>query len=66
MGIVQAVHLNLIAGKDLSDLLHLLDGHTEVVGLLEDELIQFDIGKVFVEVLKELISLFDYLIRQID
>ena len=66
MGIVQSVHLNLIAGEDLSDLLHLLDGHAEVVGLLEDKLIQFDIGEVFVEVLKELISLFDYLIRQID
>ena len=62
---MKAVHLNLIAGKYLSDFLNLLHCHAEVVSLLEDELSQFDVRKLLVEVLEELVCLFDYLVGQV-
>ena len=63
---MQPVHMNLITKEDLLDLLYLFHCYTEVVSLLEDELTEFDVRELFVEVFEEFECLLNYLICEFD
>lgn len=66
MRILQALHRNLIALEDTSDLFYFFDGDFKVVSLLEDECQQLNIRELLVKGLEELLRLLNDLVSEID
>ena len=62
----QTFDLNLILSENLSDLFNLFNCDLEIISLLEDESLNFDIFEHFVERLEKLCRSLQHLISEIN